>query len=524
MGTIFDSIGITLSGGGYKASAFHLGTISYLHNLGVETNVKAMSTVSGGTVTGIAYILSLIEKKEFKSFFLDLYNFLKDVNMLEDTLEYLAFGKIEIPSNRKDMIVAASRVFNNSLVKKETGSYLFGDILDSKNHISEFIINTTELSYGLDFRFQKSEFLTMVGNKDISLPVKFARNIQLADIVASSTCFPGALEPIAFPDDFTWKNNYVPPEIRDFFIKDGKPDPIGLMDGGIYDNQGIESIMLADDRMDNSLDQIIVSDVDANSDNFYHYPKTKDVSDLNLGKVDLILKLVIFLCLATATSTTYHLFADIINKNFKFIDAILNHIIPLLLSLSSTFIILWLRGKIKDVISSIPLIGNYAWRDIKWLTINQIVEGLTLRVSSIFVVATKVITKRVRTLVYKVFYNDEKYDKKRVSNLLETLAKGRVQPKLPAEVTKPSKKIVDMATSANKIETTAWIEKESDLPLLITVGQFTICYNLIKYIVRVYGDDPQKYEKDIKQYWDKLVNDWNRLVVDTDLILKEFMD
>lgn len=64
-------IALTLSGGGYRASIFHIGVLSYLYHLKLSDgsrlldHITVMSTVSGGTITGMLYLLSLMEKKNF---------------------------------------------------------------------------------------------------------------------------------------------------------------------------------------------------------------------------------------------------------------------------------------------------------------------------------------------------------------------------------------------------------------------------------------------------------------------------
>ena len=47
-----DSIGLCLSGGGFRASLFHLGVHRYLAEAGQLSNVSAISTVSGGSIIG----------------------------------------------------------------------------------------------------------------------------------------------------------------------------------------------------------------------------------------------------------------------------------------------------------------------------------------------------------------------------------------------------------------------------------------------------------------------------------------
>ncbi len=57
-----NEIALCLSGGGYRAASFHLGTMDYLYRLKYKGEpllhrVKAISTVSGGTFTGVLYAL-----------------------------------------------------------------------------------------------------------------------------------------------------------------------------------------------------------------------------------------------------------------------------------------------------------------------------------------------------------------------------------------------------------------------------------------------------------------------------------
>src|SRR4051794_22298496 len=71
-------IGLALSGGGYRATAFHLGTLKKLDQLKVLNKVGVISTISGGSITGACYCS---HKGDFRSFYDDLYQALqrKDV-------------------------------------------------------------------------------------------------------------------------------------------------------------------------------------------------------------------------------------------------------------------------------------------------------------------------------------------------------------------------------------------------------------------------------------------------------------
>jgi NTE family protein len=55
-------IGLALSGGGFRASLFHLGVIRRLEELGIMENVSVVSAVSGGSIIA-AFYLSEMEKQ-----------------------------------------------------------------------------------------------------------------------------------------------------------------------------------------------------------------------------------------------------------------------------------------------------------------------------------------------------------------------------------------------------------------------------------------------------------------------------
>ena len=58
-------IGVSLSGGGYRAAAFHLGTLKKLHELGILQKTDVISTISGGSILGAYYC---VYDGEFASF------------------------------------------------------------------------------------------------------------------------------------------------------------------------------------------------------------------------------------------------------------------------------------------------------------------------------------------------------------------------------------------------------------------------------------------------------------------------
>ena len=52
-------IGLALSGGGFRASIFHLGVIRRLEELGIMKHVAVVSSVSGGSIIAAYYIVEM---------------------------------------------------------------------------------------------------------------------------------------------------------------------------------------------------------------------------------------------------------------------------------------------------------------------------------------------------------------------------------------------------------------------------------------------------------------------------------
>jgi predicted acylesterase/phospholipase RssA len=55
-------IGLALSGGGFRASIFHLGVIRRLEELGIMPEVSVISSVSGGSIIAAYYACRMEDK------------------------------------------------------------------------------------------------------------------------------------------------------------------------------------------------------------------------------------------------------------------------------------------------------------------------------------------------------------------------------------------------------------------------------------------------------------------------------
>ena len=258
----FDNIALSLSGGGVRAVCFHLGSMAYLDRIGFLRKVKILSTVSGGTVVGMGYAVYLMEGKSFGDLYHDLINDIErtpdEPSVLESILKHLNKWRPPSPSGRRNLVTALAQGYDEGF--RFCQGRRFGLFWADKKpdfHLEDIIFNATEFKTGIGFRFHycARDEQCNSGSARVVLQEEFARKARLADILAASTCIPVGLEPLEFPDDFRWPDDgdKVPKEasrlvckqIRQHFNETFEERSVALMDGGVYDNQGIASVLRA---------------------------------------------------------------------------------------------------------------------------------------------------------------------------------------------------------------------------------------------------------------------------------------
>lgn len=212
-------IGLCLSGGGYRAMLFHVGSLWRLAESGQLSSLNRISSVSGGSIT--AAVLGLAWEKVRGG---DLGQFGK---LVVDPIRALASTTIDRSSVLGGVFLPGSV---SDYVANAYADKLFGDAtLQDLPDEPRFVINATNLETGSLARFSKRYFA------DWRLGQILKPKIRLADAVAASSAFPPVLSPFVLrvePDDFEGN-----PSIDDDFLAD-----ISLTDGGVYDNLGLETI------------------------------------------------------------------------------------------------------------------------------------------------------------------------------------------------------------------------------------------------------------------------------------------
>lgn len=247
-------IGLALSGGGYRAAIYHLGTLKKLESLGVLSKIDRLSTISGGSITGAAYCL---HQGDFESFEKKMFDSLATKNVIKYVLTSWKFMRFALPtllvfitffvlqftriSYISIPILAAYffilfkfqfRVLPISEIIEEAYNEFFfaGAVLSDLHDAPEIAIGSTNLQTQRQFTFSKRK---MEDSKYAYMkpPILFDGNqFPVARAVIASSCVPFAFTPVVIDEKF-----YKNPE------QFGMVDP-RLVDGGVYDNQGAHKL------------------------------------------------------------------------------------------------------------------------------------------------------------------------------------------------------------------------------------------------------------------------------------------
>jgi predicted acylesterase/phospholipase RssA len=242
----FGPIALTLSGGGGRAVGFHLGVLDCLDRLGILEDVRVISSASGGSFIGSTYAISLKQRQSFEQYYADTVRALREGQVLQWVLARLAQDVPRAVSGRRNFVTGLADAYDRHFFHGAR----FGLLLDEEppTHLGNVVINATEAKYALAFRFQTDGD---IGNDRIRIDRAHARHMRMADVMAASSCVPGGLEPLMFPQDFVWEGEDARracAAITERLRAEHGVDAIPLMDGGVHDNQGIEGVLLTVDR------------------------------------------------------------------------------------------------------------------------------------------------------------------------------------------------------------------------------------------------------------------------------------
>ncbi|HIO01693.1 MAG TPA: patatin-like phospholipase family protein, partial [Alphaproteobacteria bacterium] len=147
-------IGLALSGGGYRATLFCLGSLWRFNDAGLLPELDTITSVSGGAITA-GYLALRWDDLDFEEIG-DKSVATNFRSVIAKPLVRFSQNKIDIPSAIKGMIFPASSVGDQLL--KQYESLLFGDTrLDSilNERAPQFVFYATNYDTGVSVRISK---------------------------------------------------------------------------------------------------------------------------------------------------------------------------------------------------------------------------------------------------------------------------------------------------------------------------------------------------------------------------------
>ena len=262
-------IGLALSGGGFRASIFHLGVIRRLEELGVMKYVQTISAVSGGSIIAAYYVTEMekrlrqrrkyLEKNPCKLDKVRLQIFEKIAGEFFKALDHNLRSKAVVFSPfyhpllfLKSLWPSCSRA---DLIQKECDRRFYhGNTLDHLPAVTlrdndarpkkekvplfltgpEVILNTTSLLTGERKSFKREQVSPLQELHSVNQNM-----LKLSRVVGASSGVPGF-----FPPTTIWGDK--------------------LVDGGVSDNQGLDALISLDCLLDDDKNDAPDCDCDKN--------------------------------------------------------------------------------------------------------------------------------------------------------------------------------------------------------------------------------------------------------------------
>ena len=225
-------LGLALSGGGFRATIYHLGVVRFLRDAAILPNISHITTVSGGSILGAHLALNWDRYCGTPEQFDEASNEILEVVRLDvrnRILRRFPFASILNTSRSLLRMGSLRQLTRPGLLEKHYEEYLYGDVpLSQLPENPRLHILATNLSEGCLCSFNRRGMLLQrrsPGRRD-----QFERiQTGLATVpmaVAASSAFPGFFPPLELNG---WEVG----------ANEGEFNRQTFTDGGVYDNLGL---------------------------------------------------------------------------------------------------------------------------------------------------------------------------------------------------------------------------------------------------------------------------------------------
>jgi NTE family protein len=240
---------LCLSGGGFRATLFHLGTLIRLNELGVLSRLSTITSVSGGSIlNGLLASrwanLNLGADGRYANFEEIVAHPTRQF-CAQDLRTPLMLGTRLNPLNWPTLLRDRFSVSANFLARKYEPLFgrSLGELPTPGPHSPRFVFCATNVRTGACWHFHSGPAARM---GDFYRGYCDATGVRVSDAVAASSAFPPGFSALRLPigsemvfaREDPWGETRVESVKRPFVLG---PDVL-LTDGGVYDNLGVEPV------------------------------------------------------------------------------------------------------------------------------------------------------------------------------------------------------------------------------------------------------------------------------------------
>ncbi len=316
--------------------------------------------------------------------------------------------------------------------------------------------------------------------------------------------------------------------------------PIGLMDGAIDDNQGVDAVVVAEERMkqypdelrcfcspdEKAVDLYIISDVSPPDMESYIKSDIDNIPLVGRWTFDSLKRYGIFsACVGLSSIIT----AFLLETKVLIIGLSIFGTIELLVALVLLIFSMGLTGLTRKF--GVPEFVVRRLLHFDRLKFGTLYNMFINRRNSAMKLVTDVFLKQMKWFSFERVYGDASWKPRLVLNATRKLTYSEVEkrkrkyPNLHPALREPGDGIMNAAAKSMSMGTTLWFTNEelagekNMLNTLIACGQFTVCFNLLEYIDRFlknksYQQDYDKYSAKTKKAIDQLqaglLADWEK--------------
>lgn len=213
------AIALTFSGGGFRATLPALGVVRLLADAGLLERVRYVSSVSGGSVANavLARAWRKLRDEGFRSAAVDRW-------VIGPVVDRVSSRSLRRRLVRNVWRTLGSRTRTDLLADAFDDWWLDGFELEDLDPEVRWIINAGNVTTGVRFGFERD----VVGDYVLGLAPTGGTGLRVATAVAASAAVPGAFAKVELPDAVVFPC--------------GDRGRARLLDGGIYDNTGLEAL------------------------------------------------------------------------------------------------------------------------------------------------------------------------------------------------------------------------------------------------------------------------------------------